>query len=327
MSKKVYVCCPGGAVTGGPELLHQLVDALRTYNVDAYILYTPIEKNFEITKAYEHYNVPIAQYQKIEISNSLVILPEVSTGLVSLFDGAQIAIWWLSIDNYFGYTGEKPFKEHLIHNVRVFFGKKLGLKNLKKFIHFTQSEYARSYLERIGIDSEMLTDYLNETHLNQNHQLNKSNRENIVAYNPKKGINFTKCLIDNNQDITFIPIQGMTPIQVRELLSRTKVYIDFGNHPGKDRFPREAAMAGCCIITGMRGSAANDIDVAIPKKYKINDLSSSQFDGEFKKIIKEIFEDFDCCSADFNSYRHQIKLEPMLFKEQVKKIVGTLHLY
>lgn len=326
MSKKVYVCCPGGAVTGGPELLHQLVDALRTYNVDAYILYTPVENKFEITKAYEHYNVPIAQYQTIELSNSVVILPEVSTGLASLFDGAQIAIWWLSIDNYFGYTGEKPFREYFIHNIRTFLGRKVALRNLKKFTHFVQSEYAKSYLEGIGINSEMLTDYLNETHLNQNFELGKTNRENIVAYNPKKGVKSTKYLIDNNQDIKFIPIQGMTPIQVRELLSKTKVYMDFGNHPGKDRFPREAAMAGCCIITGMRGSAKNNIDVAIPPKYKINDLNRSELDAEFKKTINEVFENFECCSSEFDNYRYQIKLEPALFKKQVKKMVDILHL-
>ena len=47
----------------------------------------------------------------------------------------------------------------------------------------------------------------------------------------------------------------MTPEQVVDLMSESKVYIDFGNHPGKDRIPREAVINGCCVITGVRGSA------------------------------------------------------------------------
>jgi len=43
-----------------------------------------------------------------------------------------------------------------------------------------------------------------------------------------------------------------------------KLYVDFGKHPGKDRMPREAAVHGCCIITGRRGAAGNPFDIPIP---------------------------------------------------------------
>lgn len=35
----------------------------------------------------------------------------------------------------------------------------------------------------------------------------------------------------------------------------------FRQPPGKDRMPREAAMPGCCVITGKRGAAANPFDI------------------------------------------------------------------
>ena len=47
----------------------------------------------------------------------------------------------------------------------------------------------------------------------------------------------------------------MTSKEVQELLSKCKVYIDFGHFPGKDRVPREAAMCNCCIITGKYGAS------------------------------------------------------------------------
>ena len=40
--RKVYVLCPSDTVTGGIELLHQLVDVLRNQNIEAFIKYIGI---------------------------------------------------------------------------------------------------------------------------------------------------------------------------------------------------------------------------------------------------------------------------------------------
>ena len=109
----------------------------------------------------------------------------------------------------------------------------------------------------------------------------------------------------------------MTPDQVNSLLGSVKVYIDFGEHPGKDRFPREAAMAGCCIVTGKQGSAGNDIDIAIPRKYKI-DERESDFIKSFKTIINSIFIDLDGSQKEFEIYRKKIQEEPADFKRDVE---------
>lgn len=54
------------------------------------------------------------------------------------------------------------------------------------------------------------------------------------------------------RELNFKPIINMTRDEVIRELQRAKVYIDFGNHPGKDRIPREAAILGCCAIVGKR---------------------------------------------------------------------------
>ena len=61
----------------------------------------------------------------------------------------------------------------------------------------------------------------------------------------------------------------MTEREVEDCLSQAKVYIDFGGHPGKDRIPREAALCGCCVVTGRRGAAGNDVEVPINQSYKL----------------------------------------------------------
>lgn len=76
----------------------------------------------------------------------------------------------------------------------------------------------------------------------------------------------TKQLIKKNPSYKFIAIQGLKPAGVKELLSSCTVYIGFGNHPGKDRMLREAALAECCVVVGSKG-AAKFHDLAVPAKF------------------------------------------------------------
>lgn len=186
---------------------------------------------------------------------------------------------------------------------------------MKNYQHLSQSEYARMFLESRGIHCDMLTDYLNETHLKDVDE--NINRENIIAYNPKKGEKYSNKLISRYPGYKFIPIKNMTAIEVRKLLERSKVYIDFGDHPGKDRFPREAVMAGCCVVTGRRGSAANKVDVPVPSCYKL-DESAKSFEKDFQNVIENIFQDYEKCYADFEDYKIKISAEFSVFKEQAR---------
>lgn len=43
--------------------------------------------------------------------------------------------------------------------------------------------------------------------------------------------------------------------EVQAMLKKSKVYIDFGGHPGMEHIPREAALAGRIIVTNRAGSA------------------------------------------------------------------------
>jgi len=102
------------------------------------------------------------------------------------------------------------------------------------------------------------------------------------------------------------------------LLLKAKVYIDFGNHPGKDRIPREAAILGCCVLTSNRGSAAFIEDIPIPKSYKFPDCEDM-----IPQIINSILDclnNFEKRSSDFIKYREIIKNEPSKFISDLKNI-------
>ena len=314
--QKIFVCC-SQAVTGGPELLHQLVHELRCIGREAYISYYPFEHEFSTPIAYQKYNAP---QRKIEDEKDcFVVIPEAATWIVRDIKKAKIGIWWLSVDNYLQAKHQSKIKD-LYRRYKSLLRSRLPLYRLRSALHFTQSFYSEHFLKKYGIPSCELSDYLGEDHLINSFNDEKiKKKENIVAYNPKKGQLQTKKLIAKYPTIKFVPIVNMTPIQVRELLQRAKVYIDFGHHPGKDRPPREAAMAGCCVITGIKGSANFYEDIPIPEKYKINDTNDSYLE-KFNTLVTDIFENYKINSKEFTNYRNKIANEPELFKIQVKNI-------
>lgn len=320
MSKKVYICCPGDSVTGGPELLHQFCDELCKVGVDANIIYYPLDMKFSVPKQYEHYNTPVATKDDVQQDNAIIIIPEVSTPLAKNFGKADICIWWLSVDNYFGRKKYNRFvRRYLGHTKSVLTGDRLPICAMKKYFHLSQSEYAKIFLKSRGIQCEMLTDYLNETHLSKVD--NSIIRDDVILYNPKKGSDYSKRLISRFPNYQFIPIQNMTAGEVRALLEKSKIYIDFGEHPGKDRFPREAVMAGCCVITGRLGSAANTVDVPVPSRYKI-DQFAGDFEDKFQKITDVILSDYINSYSDFTEYKDKILQEFDVFKKQVGSFAG-----
>jgi len=316
---RIFVCCPAGAVTGGPELLHQLVDALRKLGHDAFISYYPFDKPALCPQAYRHYDT--AQAPVEDAANSLVIVPELGVYLLRKLRRAQGAIWWLSVDNYAGATGSSLMRDWFNLTRRFASGKWQPRAALKGYRHFVQSHYAALFLAEAGIASSHLSDYLGAAHIvDKSH--NPLQRRDLIAYNPRKGMAVTRALIAGNPQFQFQPIENMSAGQVSALLATARIYIDFGNHPGKDRMPREAAMAGCCIITGRRGSAKFDEDIAIDASYKLDERAAG-FRSAFTALVGDIFSDFSRHQRRFRIYRDVIRQEPARFQLETRALFGN----
>jgi len=317
---KIYVACPGNVATGGPELLHQLVYELNKLGKRAVMFYYEKTENNPVHNAYKHYNNPYVDLIEDEEYN-IFIVPEVVTGMIYDYQKVQKVIWWLSVDNYYKrFNSDNKIKE-IIKKILY----KLGYFNVYRFdkkenvFHFVQSEYAKQHLLLKGISEiEFLGDYLNKYFIEKQSKNINIDKQNIVIYNPKKGIEFTEKLIDYAKDIKFVPIENMTREEVAELLSSAKVYIDFGNHPGKDRIPREAAISGCCVITGKQGSAKYYEDVAIDDEFKFDDNEKEI--PKIAKKIEEIFNNYEVNAKKFDFYREKIKNEQSEFINDIKKI-------
>lgn len=290
MNPVLVVTCPAGAVTGGPEALHQLVDMANTVKPgSAAICYAPFENDHVTPEPYRMYNTPIIRKDDIP-SNALIVLPEIWLHFVDLFT-QPCAFWWLSVDNF---ASSRP---ELLSKVAV---------------HLTQSEYARQHvINTLGVEPLMVTDYINASF---------KDRPTVpwgyrVAVNPVKG----KHLIDEFKKqfpkIEVIELTGMTRDRAKEELAKSKVYIDFGHHPGRDRLPREAALLETVVMTTRLGSAKNDIDIPIDDWYKFNDVS------ELGPKVNDIFDHFDAHQRMQANYRRDIWFQKVKFKSEVTALL------
>ena len=314
---EIIVCCPH-VVSGGPEGLHQLVDQLCANGRNAQIAYYPFDIPFDVPQTYKKYVCPLGSLK--DEKGKFIIVPESATWITKRIKNARVGIWWLSVDNYF-LAERKSRLRDLYLRYKSLIRQRVALSRMGEFTHFAQSRYAAEFLGAYGITTEPLSDYLSQGHLQNPLQRVGSARENLIVYNPLKGRRRTHKLQRIYPDFEYVPIEGMTPVQVSELLNRAKIYIDFGHHPGKDRLPREAAIAGCCVVTGRQGAAKYYDDVPILEKYKLDD-NSDCFLSQFGPLVLAIFESFDTHCIDFDPYRNKIKSEPSVFRDQVRRIFG-----
>jgi hypothetical protein len=314
--KKILVVCPAGAVTGGPEALHQLTAHMNTLGLPAYMCYLPFSESATAPAAYALYKTQSAPYE--DVLGNLIIFPEVYPMLALKVKQAQAALWWLSLDNFLERRHIWGLHDKVRYLKRVIQGRRPwgGANSLKQILHFSQTEHSSSYLRSCGIEPILLIDSINEDFLTDRFLNQIDHKQNTIMYNPTKGWKVTERLIKAYPKWHFEPVKELNREQLSEKLYKAKLYIDFGHHPGRDRLPREAAMHGCCLITGKLGSAGNTVDLLILLQYKL-DGNANDFIEQFGHLAADIMGDFPRHFTAFKPYRKWLQDEPRIFKEQI----------
>ena len=250
---------------------------------------------------YARYGVPMT-WEIADHPDNAVVFPEIWPEIARRFGNLKTYLWWLSIDN--------------------------GLRAVERFggfaafarvrcEHLSQSHYGVDYLAQRGIVALPVFDYTSPDHAGA--LLGCTPREERIFY-PARGKWFTQWLRHWAPDLAWQEITGFTSAEVKVLFQTSKLYVDFGSHPGKDRMPREAATHGCCIITGRRGSAGNAFDVPIQTRYKFRD--SRLHVPKIVRAIRATLVEYDQREADFATYRRIIAGEAGEFLAQVARAFG-----
>lgn len=310
---KYFIVAPAGIESGGPELAHQMCNTLMQLGCQAYMYYignwTTAPVDVEACKKYHKYRTThITEKTEIE-DDSIVIIPEGATEWIGYISKGKKILWWMSVDNYIEATKEKDL-EYICSEV---------------VCHLVQSYYAKDYLlKRANVREDKIlyvADYIGDAYRQE--KISYEYRKNRVVFNPKKGYEDLKPLIEITPWLEWFPLIGMTEEQMINVMKSAKIYVDFGKHPGKDRIPREAASCGCCVITNKKGSAAYWEDVPIGEKYKFEDVHNSY--EAIKLLLKDICYHYEEHVKEFENYRQIIEKEKKGFLSDVKSMVGYLN--
>jgi hypothetical protein len=306
-----YVVFLPAAYTGGPFALLQLSNALTKIGHESQVVWydktSSIEmKNNSINIEYSgETNFSIANL-KPEVCysfdrNDVIILPEVRLDLLKQFVNAgcpNCVFWWLSWDN-------APLSE--LNR----FEAKSALNNA---IHIFQSHYAQIQASKLGLYGPIVSDY---TFFDESISCSESIKTNDICFLPRKSIGADKIVAELQCSFSIIRIENMSQNQVQDVLARSKYFIDFGHHPGKDRIPREAAIANCIPIVRFEGAARHIEDVYLPKYLKI-DLEL-MINAEFlTEQINKLELNRPKILASIEPYKRKIKSELNVFNSQVQ---------
>ncbi len=319
---KFFIACPASFQTGGTEALHVLAFELRNLGFNAIMYYFNVKESEDVVgERFKCFNLPYV-FEIVDSEQNILVVPELGAKFFKGVEKIQKVFWWLSVDNYFRALPKRTiknwFKKHILkEDIDI---NKVDL-NDSKILHLAQSQYAWDFLEKKNIKRKaFLADYLRDDFFKNEADLTSKNRKDVILYNPAKGYKFTKKLIEYANDLKFVPLVNLTPEQVCELCKSSKIYIDFGNHPGKDRFPREAAIQGTIVITGKQGSAAFMEDLPIPDGYKFDQNNVKL--SEIVQLLKDCLKNYDKHIWGFEEYRTFIKQDKEKFISDLKKIVN-----
>lgn len=300
---KIYILCPAYVATGGVELVHQFQYKLNMLDFETYIYYvdTQADKN-PILPPYKKYNVKRTDCIE-DVEENVIVFPEIYIDCIPYVSRAKKVVWWMSVDN--AKCSEETSEI---------------LWNDESITHLVQSVYAQDYVKMNGVSEDRikwLSDYINSEYLHTN-QVSSQGRGPVVLFNPRKGYEMTAKIIENSKgNIRWIALTGFTPEGLRKLMQESKVYIDFGNHPGRDRIPREAAMCGCLVITNKRGAAANPVDVLIDDKYKFDSDHSPE---KIVETITKLITEYDERIPDYIQYIKRTAREFQSFEIDIYNI-------
>lgn len=339
--------------TGGPETAHQLGEELLKLGEEvAMFYYSPgksglVKHEIPTPEAFRRYGVPVAERIDDSASNA-VLIPEAAIQLARKFKNAKVCIMWLSLGNYLkvleqysdrGKYAEGILADHHLHRIlkpavilRSYrFVDKDGFgydfEACRNDVHTYNCEYVRRYLEDCGVPGESMT-YLcgpiSQAFSGTQH--NRHEKEDIIAYNPKKGYEFTKKIIAYAEQCEFagqfVPIQDMTPVEVSALLDRAKVYMDFGDFPGPERIPREAVAMGCNVLTSRNGAAGNDIDVPIDDGLKF-DTREENIPAIINKLT-QLMADYSSFYHLYDAYREKVQAQVAEFPAEASAVLNLL---
>lgn len=306
-------------LSGGPFAIYQLADVIKQFGVPVEVaFYNQGNLSGDANQCQIQYPEGFAPPDMLGIqpalceqfsNDDLLIFPEIYFDLLQTLQNQgyrNTVLWWLSW---------QKFPIQTIEQLDV-------AKNLGQATHVFQSEYARAQAQAFNYDGLILSDY---TATNNVKPVEWSNRAYDVCYLPRKAIGAESLIKEISAQYKVVELDGLDHEEVLAVLSNTKVFIDFGSQPGKDRIPREAAALNCIPIVRGAGAAKVLQDVPLPDYLK---PSTSLFllDNHLVDLIRVILDTHQNVLAELIPYRALIANEKVQFQAQTETFLKQMRL-
>jgi hypothetical protein len=356
----VYVLAPAGVYTGGPTALFQLCNALRENGINAIVAFFGGACNDPVHPNYKKYRCPWTTVKKIrDEENVAVITPETAVNQISCFTKAKRIIYWLAVDNYVltvYRSGRQAFILHTIkkyafdpyiayafitRNISFYYDAYLAsyVKSLidtkavsvpNADLHLAQSRYARDFLSSCDVEDErivMVREPLEEEFLVRGKEVNHHEKIDAVAWNVRKAYPMAFKLVKalRRRGFTVFDLKNVGKDRMIKILSKTKIFLDIGIHPGRDRPPREAVALDNITIVNNHGGCYHFADCMIPAEFKWDCYLDHDIDYH-KSIdnIEHYLENFEYYIKKFHGFKQYIMQEPCLFLNDVHHLSKIL---
>lgn len=308
--------------TGGPMAIHQAAATVNSLGANASIMYVRssgisiAQKNDSIItklnyfshliidKRLKEYGVPTSK----EISkDTLFIVPEImphlATSLIRL-GCRHVCIWWLSVDNFPLSSLNTLATQALINSCT----------------HLCQSVYAKNFVtSQGGADIHMLTDFTKVIKTTSDSVPRR--RDFDLAYLPSKAHGAEEIVAQLKKHLNVVALQNMSRAEITGALMRSKIFLDFGHHPGKDRVPREAAICGAVPLVRKVGAAAITDDVPLPTELLIESKHFFDIDRLIDRITLTL-ENLQKWENELTEYRNWIQSEESRFKIEIENLIS-----
>ena len=314
--------------TGGPEALHQLGHHIALHGGTARMVYYDIpftitdnvircgKGPFPLLEHFARYQPQVLTEAKLG-PDMLIVYPEVLSVHASKVGTLhRRALWWLSVDNA------------ILANPALLEQDKVGaFFEDGDLLHLYQSEYAHLALMNNGARQRFpLSDYTDPQFLERSAIASEnpsiSSRGDTICFFPRKGQDLAERFLAGGfslrHAVDYTAIRDMTKAQVRDTLFRSRIFIDFGHHPGKDRVPREAAIAGAVVLLHAAGAANYFGDHPLPATYRFT--QDDVVSGRLHQRIDAILDDPEAHFAAQWRYRQAIRQEKERFDLEVRSL-------
>jgi hypothetical protein len=345
--------------TGGITALYQLCRTLNNAGFHAKIVFpvtTSSKTDTLIHKAYISYNCNHAFLSSIKDTNkTIIIIPESMPYLVDKFMNSIKILYWLSVDHYvirslppsrfdFVRYALSKFDNFSLFNSRFIkllynsflaeyvsrYLVKLNVAVPKVSLHIVQSRYAYEFLRLLGVQHQQVF-FLHEP-LEEDYLLHRSynGRDLGVAWNSRKAYPISLKIIRYLRKWS-IPINLLDDVgkeKMREILSRTRIFIDIGFHPGRDRPPREAVVLGNIAVVNNHGGCFYYDDCMIEPPFKVDCYTESRCNINPKKVAEDILHYIENYEYYYKKYfakfREYILEEPKLYQKEIEQLTKIL---